>query len=257
MTVAPVRKQIVVDAPQERAFRVFTTRMDLWWPPSHHIGKSPLAKVVLEAQPQGRWYEIGEDGARCDWGHVIAWEPPGRIILAWQIDADWKFDPDLVTEVEITFIPEGANRTRVELEHRDLERFGAAAAAVRESIGADDGWLLILNRFGAAAISGAHADKRHYLCRLIPPRPSFAADMSEAERRVMQEHVAYWTRLADRGVALVFGPVADPAGVWGVAILAVADEAELARLRAEDPAIRAGAGFRYESFPMPQIVLPA
>lgn len=257
MSVAPVRKQIIVDAPQERAFRVFTTRMDLWWPATHHIGAAPLAKVVLETRPQGRWYEVGEDGSECNWGHVIAWEPPRRLLLAWQIDATWKFDPTLVTEVEVTFAAEGAGRTRVELEHRNLERFGAAAATVRDSIGGEGGWPGILGRFGATAPTAARPDQRHYLCRLIPPRPSFAADMSEAERRIMGEHVAYWTALADRGVALAFGPVADPAGGWGVGILAVADEAALERLRSDDPAIRAGIGFRYESLPMPRVVLPA
>jgi uncharacterized protein YndB with AHSA1/START domain len=252
-SVAPVRKQIVVDAPQARAFRVFTERMELWWPRGHHIGKSPLHKIVLETHVDGRWYEIGEDGAPCDWGRVLAWEPPRRVLLAWQIDGNWQFDPKLVTEVEVRFIAEGANRTRVELEHRDLERFGAAAAAVRESIDSQGGWTEILRLFGEAA-AHAPADKRHYLCRLIPPRPSFAADMTEAEARVMQEHVGYWTQKADQGVALVFGPVADPNGAWGVGIIAVDDEAQVDALRAGDPAIRSGLGFRYEVLPMPQLV---
>lgn len=257
MSVAPVRKQIVVDAPPERAFRVFTERMDLWWPSGHHIGTSPLAKVVLETRPEGRWYEVGEDGAECNWGRVLAWEPPRRLVLAWQIDGTWKYDPDLVTEVEVRFVAEGANRTRVELEHRDLARFGAAAEAVRKSVESEGGWPLILDRFGASAASGARPDKRVYLCRLLPPRPSFPADMSEAEARTMQEHVAYWTRLADQGVALAFGPVLDPKGAWGVGLLAVDDEAQLEALRDGDPAIRAGLGFRYEILPMPRIVLPA
>jgi uncharacterized protein YndB with AHSA1/START domain len=255
MSVAPVRKQIVVEVGQERAFRVFTERMDLWWPGSHHIGKSPLARVVLERRPRGRWYEIGEDGAECEWGHVIAWEPPRRLVLAWQVDASWQFDPGLVTEVEVTFIADGANRTRVELEHRDLERFGAAAGELRKSLDSEGGWGLILDGFGQSAVSGTRPGKRHYLCRLIPPRSSFPVDMSEAEARMMREHVAYWTALAERGVALAFGPVADPKGAWGVGILAVADEAELERLRAGDPAIRAGIGFRYEASPMPAIIV--
>src|SRR5260221_9873490 len=99
---APVRKSIVVRASQARAFEVFTARFSAWWPASHHIGAAPYKTSVLEPQVGGRWYEIGEDGAECEWGEVLAWEPPARLILAWRIGADWKFDAALTTEAEAT-----------------------------------------------------------------------------------------------------------------------------------------------------------
>ena len=136
--VNPIRKEIVVEAPIERAFRVFTDNLDSWWPREHHIGKAPLQRAVLEPKLGGRWYEIGDDGSECNWGKVLAWDPPRRLLLAWQIDAQWQYDAKLVTELEVTFTVQGAQRTLVELEHRNLERFGEAAAALREMM--DRGW---------------------------------------------------------------------------------------------------------------------
>ncbi len=148
-SVEPVRKQLVVEAPQERAFRVFTENIDRWWPREHHIGKAPLKQAVLEPRENGRWYEVGEDGSQCDWGKVLAWEPPRRLVLAWQISAQWQFDAALITEVEVNFIPEGPRRTRVEFEHRNLERFGDAAQTVRGQV--EGGWAFLLGQFGKAA----------------------------------------------------------------------------------------------------------
>jgi len=98
-----------------------------------------------------------------------------------------------------------------------------------------------------------HAPK-YFLCRLIPPRPTFAVDMTPNEAEAMQKHVAYWTELAGKGTAIAFGPVADPKGVWGMGILAVKDEAELQHLQDHDPAIRAGIGMNYEAYPMPRVI---
>jgi hypothetical protein len=94
-----------------------------------------------------------------------------------------------------------------------------------------------------------------HLCKLLPPRPTFPADMSEDEAKLMQEHAGYWTRLIERGAAIAFGPVFDPAGVWGLALVDVADEAAAATLTNDDPVIRSGNGFRYKIFPMPQAVV--
>src|SRR5262249_25644183 len=107
MTIAPVRRSVTVEASQQRAFEVFTRRIGEWWPRTHKIGPEPLKSAVLEPRAGGRWYEIGEGGAECEWGRVLSWEEPSRVVLAWQIGADWKFDPALVTEVEIRFIAEG------------------------------------------------------------------------------------------------------------------------------------------------------
>ena len=149
-SVSSVNKEILVEAPPERAFRVFTENFDSWWPRSHHIGKAELKAAVMEGRPNGRWYEIGVDGSECPWGYVIAWEPPHRVVLAWQLDGEWRYNPSLVTEVEVTFTPIGASGTRVELEHRNLERFGQFEESVRKSIGAEEGWGGLLRLYADA-----------------------------------------------------------------------------------------------------------
>lgn len=151
IVAAPVRRSVTVKVEPARAFQAFVGNIGRWWPKSHAIGGKPLAEAVLEPRVGGRWYEVSEDGSTCDWGKVLAYEPPGRLVLAWQIDADWKFDPDLITEVEVQFIPDGAG-TRVELEHRNIERFGAKAAEMAGMIGSDaGGWLMILGLYAQEA----------------------------------------------------------------------------------------------------------
>jgi hypothetical protein len=137
---APVRKTIRVSASQKRAFDVFTAGMGRWWRPDHHIAATPFADIVVEPRTGGRWFERDREGAECEWGTVRAWEPPGRLLLAWQLNADWKFDPDFVTELEVRFIAEGDKSTRVELEHRNLEKYGEMADAIRVSLDSPDGW---------------------------------------------------------------------------------------------------------------------
>lgn len=159
MTTAPltsVRKSITVAAPRELAFRVFTDRMSSWWPmASHHIGAAMAVAVVIEPFAGGRWFERGDDGSDCSWGRVLAWEPPARLVLDWQISADWKFDPALHTTVEVRFVAVDPGVTRVELEHRDLEAFGARAAEMAAAFGSDSGWNGMLGAFaGAAAPAG-------------------------------------------------------------------------------------------------------
>lgn len=151
MTVEPVRKELVVAASQVRAFRVFTEGMDRWWPRSHHIGSSPLARQVLEPRLGGRWYAISQDGSECDLGTVLLWAPPDRLVLTWQLTADWKYDATFATEVEVTFAALGPKSTRVELWHRHLERYAEAAPRVRQSIDSPEGWGGMLDRFGLVA----------------------------------------------------------------------------------------------------------
>ena len=146
-----VMKELVVEAPQERAFRVFTERFDAWWPREHHIGKAPMKQAVLEGRAGGRWYELGEDGSRCEWGQVLVWDPPGRLVLSWQITGQWRYDEGFSTEVEVRFTPEGPRRTRVSLEHRNLDRFGPAAEQMKQSFGADGGWSGLLKLFARLA----------------------------------------------------------------------------------------------------------
>jgi uncharacterized protein YndB with AHSA1/START domain len=150
--VPPVRKELVVAATAARAFQVFTDGIDRWWPRQHHIGSSPLKREVLEPGVGGRWYGLSEDGTECDAGKVLVWDPPRRLVLAWQITSDWKFDPTFTTEVEVTFSAEGPKTTRVILEHRDLHRYGLAGPAYRKAIDSPEaGWGFILQRFADEA----------------------------------------------------------------------------------------------------------
>jgi uncharacterized protein YndB with AHSA1/START domain len=145
---APVRRSVIVKAGPQRAFAAFTGNIASWWPPSHTIGGSPQPQVVLEGRAGGRWYERSPEGAECEWGKVLVWDPPGRLVLAWQLNGLWKYDPTLITEVEITFTASVSGETRVDLEHRNLERFGEHATEVHDAVGSDGGWLGILKTYG-------------------------------------------------------------------------------------------------------------
>ena len=147
---APVHKTIFVNAPQAHAFQVFTSGIGSWWPKTHSISEGEFDRAVIEPREGGRWYELGANGAECDVGKVLAWEPPARVLLAWQLDPDWTFDPQLITEVEVTFTPEGGG-TRVDLEHRNLERMGNRAEEMREKIGSPGGWSRLLELYSEAS----------------------------------------------------------------------------------------------------------
>jgi len=147
----PVRKTITVKATAEHAFHVFTEDFDTWWPRSHHIGKSPMKKAIIEGYPGGRCYSEQADGTDCPWGQILVWEPPRRFVMAWQINAQWKYEPDLAksSEVEIIFTSEPGGLTRVDLEHRHFERMGAGGATMRTGVDSPGGWGTLLQRFAA------------------------------------------------------------------------------------------------------------
>jgi uncharacterized protein YndB with AHSA1/START domain len=146
-----IRRSVTVDVDREHAFAVFTEGFDTWWMRSHSIGAADMDTAIIEPRAGGRWYEKGVDGTECDWGHVIAWEPPARLVLAWQINGQWRFDPELVTEVEVTFTAESGSRTRVDLEHRNLDRFGGAATEIRTIFESDGGWPGLLRLYADRA----------------------------------------------------------------------------------------------------------
>ena len=148
-TYAPVVRKITVAAPQERTFAVFTEQFGSWWPREYSIGKADMADFVIEPEAGGRWYEIGVDGTECDTGRVTAYEPPDRLVLAWQLDGAWQFDPDIshASEVEVRFIAEGPHNTRVELEHRKFENHGDGAGGVHGGVDSPEGWTYCLDRF--------------------------------------------------------------------------------------------------------------
>lgn len=147
---APVLKSIYVAAPPERAFDVFANGIGRWWPKSHKIGEADLDHPVIEPRAGGRWYELGLDGAECEVGKVAVWDPPSLLVLVWQLTAEWKFDPHLETEVEVKFTPEGPG-TRVDLEHRNLERLGETSESMRQAIDSPGGWSGLLALFAEEA----------------------------------------------------------------------------------------------------------
>ena len=147
-----VRKEITVEASQARAFDVFTREHGAWRPlATHHIGSAAAETSIIEPHAGGRWFERAADGSECDWGRVLVWDPPGRLVLAWEISADWKHDESIDTEVEVRFVSLGPARTRVELEHRRLDRYGAAAEQMRGIFDSENGWTNILRLFVARA----------------------------------------------------------------------------------------------------------
>ena len=148
-TETSVRTSITVDAPIERAFSLFTEGIATWWSPDHHILEGELAEMVFEPYEGGHVYDRGVDGSECRWARVLAYEPPDRVIISWDITPQWQIelDPGSTSEVEVRFIAEAPDRTRVQLEHRNLDRHGAGWEAVREGVDSGDGWPLYLRRY--------------------------------------------------------------------------------------------------------------
>jgi uncharacterized protein YndB with AHSA1/START domain len=153
--VAPIRREIVVGVGREKAFAVFSGDMTSWWPSAHHIGSAPIEEVLIEPRVGGRWYTRHQDGLETSTGFVTVWDPPARLVITWQIGADWKYHDDMVTTVEVRFVAEAEDRTRVVLEHRDLDGFGAAAADMRATFDEPGAWTATLaaysDRLGEAA----------------------------------------------------------------------------------------------------------
>jgi uncharacterized protein YndB with AHSA1/START domain len=146
-----VRTSIVVEAPIERAFSVFTDGIGGWWPPDHHILDAELADMVFERRQGGHVYDRGVDGSECRWARVLAYDPPHRVLLSWDISPQWQLetDPQRTSEWEVRFIAETPERTRVEVEHRNLDRHGEGWEGVREGVAGDQGWPLYLQGFAA------------------------------------------------------------------------------------------------------------
>jgi uncharacterized protein YndB with AHSA1/START domain len=147
---ATVRTQVVVAAPIERAFRVFTEQFDRIKPREHNMLGVEIAETVFERRVGGHIYDRGVDGSECRWARVLVYEPPHRIVISWDISPRWQIETDLkkTSEVEIRFISETPDRTRLELEHRNLERHGAGWEGTREGVASEGGWPLYLKRFG-------------------------------------------------------------------------------------------------------------
>jgi len=151
-TETSVRASVVVDAPIDHAFDVFTTGMNTWWPPEHHILEAELAEMVFEPRVGGHVYDRGTDASECRWARVLVYDPPARVVISWDISARWQLetDPARCSEVEVRFTAQAPDRTRVELEHRKLERHGDGWEAHRDAVGSPNGWASGLRRFADA-----------------------------------------------------------------------------------------------------------
>jgi uncharacterized protein YndB with AHSA1/START domain len=150
-TAAVVRRQVVVEASQETAFAVFTERFGDFKPAEHNLLGVPIAETVFEPRAGGHIYDRGTDGSECRWARVLAFEPPDRVVFSWDVGPTWQLetDPENASEVEVRFIAESADRTRVELEHRNIDRHGPGWEAVAGAVGHDQGWPLYLDRSAA------------------------------------------------------------------------------------------------------------
>lgn len=152
-TANVVRHSVTVPLTADQAFHLFTEEIGSWWPAdTHTLSEGPITEV-FEAREGGRWYELAEDGGECTVATMLAWEPPRRLVMAWQLTPEWKFEPDLdrATQVEVTFQEEGESGTRVTLEHRGFEGYGESGAEMRDSVGGDEGWPVIMTRYAEVA----------------------------------------------------------------------------------------------------------
>jgi uncharacterized protein YndB with AHSA1/START domain len=149
--VPVVRKNIVVDAPIERAFTVFTERFGDFKPPEHNLLGAPIIETVFEPRVGGGIVDRAEDGSECRWARILAFDPPDRVAFSWDISPRWTIeaDPEQTSEVEVRFFAESPDRTRVELEHRHIDRHGPGFEAVIEGVDGDQGWPLYLDRYAA------------------------------------------------------------------------------------------------------------
>jgi uncharacterized protein YndB with AHSA1/START domain len=232
---------VEIAASPERVFHCLTDPAELvaWWG-SEDLYRAETCESDLRVG--GTWTVRGRmrDGAPYTVrGEYLEIDPPRRLVQTWTYD--WDAAQRTTVAYQLEPIDGG---TRVTVHHTG---FAGHPADCRDH---SDGWELVLGWLRD------YAERRHYFhCRLVPPRADFAQTLTAEEGAVMAEHVAYWTRHVEAGRAVVVGPVADPAGGWGVAIACVSDPAELETLQREDPAIRSGRGFRYETLPMPAAIM--
>ena len=144
-----VRRRVIVNAPIEQAFAVFTDRFGDFKPREHNMLQVPIAETVFEPRVGGHIYDRGTDGSECRWARILAYEPPTRVVFSWDIGPTWQVpsDPDNASEVEVTFTAESPTRTWVELEHRNIDRHGPGWESVRDGVANDEGWPLYLDRY--------------------------------------------------------------------------------------------------------------
>jgi Activator of Hsp90 ATPase homolog 1-like protein len=148
-TEAVVKRTMHLNVPIEFAFRILTQEMGTWWPATHHIGKTPFKEIVIEPRVGGRWFERNTSGAECEWGKVLVWEPPKQVVVSWHLQPNWQADPDMAraSEVSFEFFAESPEVTRLEFEHRHLERHGEGWEKMRADVDSPGGWTTVLAGF--------------------------------------------------------------------------------------------------------------
>lgn len=146
--IPPITGTVSLAVPLEQAFAVFTGSFNTWWPHQFHLGQAEVDEVVLEPRVGGRWFERGVDGSECDWGRVLVWEPPQRLVFTWQINGSWQFDPDpgKASEIEARFTAAGPRESVVEIEHRYFERLDGGQT-IHSAIIGGGGWALLLDSY--------------------------------------------------------------------------------------------------------------
>jgi uncharacterized protein YndB with AHSA1/START domain len=233
---------VEIEAPPERVYRALASEEIVqWWGAE---GLYRTTEWTGDVKPGGRWRSkgVGADGkAFSVGGEYLETDPPHKLVHTWS--PDWDPGQPTVVTYRLEAIEGG---TRVTLRHSGFTS--------RQSCGGHaDGWKRVLGWLRGHA--APRAPRSFYLIRLLPPRATFISDMTETERRAMNDHVGYWKKLLDEGIAVAFGPVADPKGAWGVGIVEVEGEATLAQMQREDPALTSGIGVRYEVLPMVQAIV--
>lgn len=249
LTQGTILATVQIAASRERVFSALTDPKQVvrWWGSPDTYQTTDWTADLREGGGF-RASGLGADGvAFAVEGEYLVVDPPNKLVHTWK--ADW----DGGRPTTVTFVLDTVDSgTRVTLRH---EGFAGQAESCASHA---SGWEMVLGWLDAHAAEprdsaqpASTISRSYYLCKLVPPRPSFPFDMSEAEGRVMQEHVGYWTELLRKGSAVLFGPVLDPSGAWGAGVVEVGSEDELRTLQAHDPALRSGLGFRYEAHPMP------
>jgi uncharacterized protein YndB with AHSA1/START domain/uncharacterized protein YciI len=238
--IAPVRHEIVVNAPIERAFRVFTDGFGRWWPKTHTIASFPVDRAIIEPWVGGRCFDRGADGRECDWGQVLAWEPPARLVLAWQVDGTWSYEPEVVnaSRVTISFAALGG-QTRVTVVHDEFERHLNAGPDLAD--GVRDGWGTALRLFADAAEPDSAAAPAAQAAPADPPPCKYVLSYESVPdfRPLARQHYpAHYARLMtfhERGDLLMVGMLLEPANGDAMGVFASREAAE--EFVAEDPFI--------------------
>lgn len=233
-----VSRTVEVDTTPAEAFKLFTTSIDQWWPRTgFSIGTTPLRQTILEPGVGGRWFEVDEDGSDCTWGRVLVWEPGVRVVLSWQISAEWAYGHELQTEVDVLFTEIETGRTRVDLRHQ-LDGLGEPTKQLRDILDSPTGWQSLLDAYRSA--SSRVVFDTYTVVRLLlqPDAPQLSVEEAE---RLQDAHMGHTADMVAAGHILVAGPpVAGDEPEWrGLSIWAT-DPDTTRSMYDQDPAVRAG-----------------